>query len=266
MIRAVLFDFDGTLHDRETCVRNCIRDQFGRFADQLAPARVREFPALFNTLDRRGYVPKVEVYESMRLQLGFSLPLSQALTADYFLSYTRFCVGFPNMVETLRLLRDRGLKLAIVTNASASFQKAAIQALRIEHMFCAIVISEAEDLRKPDRRIFDLTLRRLGVVPAEAVFVGDHPETDILGAQNAGMRAIWKRDDYWGPCPFADALIDELDELPAILDRFEAGPPLDGSVLSLRSSIFPKKQQPLHTVLPWGYGRPVNPPRHESRP
>lgn len=168
----------------------------------------------------------------MRVQLGFSLPLAQALTADYFLSYSRFCVGFPQMVETLRLLRDRGLKLAIVTNASASFQKAAIQALNMEHMFDAIVISEAEDLRKPDRRIFDLTLRRLGVAQAEAVFVGDHPETDILGAQNAGMRTIWKRDDYWGPCPLADAVIDELDELPAILDRFEASPLLDRALSS----------------------------------
>jgi putative hydrolase of the HAD superfamily len=76
---------------------------------------------------------------------------------------------------------------------------------------------------KPDRRIFDLALRRLGVRPAEAVFVGDHPEIDIRGAQDADMRAIWKRDDYWGCCPFADAVIEELDELPGVLDRFDLG-------------------------------------------
>jgi putative hydrolase of the HAD superfamily len=87
-------------------------------------------------------------------------------------------------------------------------------------MFNAIVISEAGDVRKPERGIFDLTLGRLGVTPAEAVFVGDHPEIDIRGARDAGMRAIWKRDDYWGSCPFADAVIEELDELPGVLDRF----------------------------------------------
>jgi putative hydrolase of the HAD superfamily len=220
MIRAVLFDLDGTLLDRETCVRNCIRDQFARFADQLAPVGMPEFLALFSSLDQRGYVPKPVVYEQMRLELGFSWSLSKALTDDYFLAYPRFCVGFRNMVETLGLLRDRAIKLAIVTNASASFQSAAIQALRLEHMFDAIVISEAEGVRKPDRRIFELTLSRLGVDPAEAVFVGDHPEIDIQGAQNAGMRAIWKRDDYWGTCAFADAVIAELDELPGILDAF----------------------------------------------
>ena len=229
MIRAVLFDLDGTLLDRETCVRNCIQDQFARFSDRLGSVSMEEFLALFGALDQRGYVPKTEVYERMRMELGFSLPLSRALTEDYFLSYPRFCTGFPNMMETLRLLRDRGIRLAIVTNASVSFQTSAIQALRIKHLFDAIVISEGEGVRKPDSRIFDLTLARLGVAPAEAVFVGDHPEIDIQRAQSAGMRAIWKRDGYWGACAFADAVIEELQELPGVLDRFamEIFPPLD---------------------------------------
>jgi putative hydrolase of the HAD superfamily len=46
-----------------------------------------------------------------------------------------------------------------VTNASVSLQTAAIQALKIDKIFDAIVISEAEGVRKPDRRIFDLALR-----------------------------------------------------------------------------------------------------------
>jgi len=229
MIHAVLFDLDGTLHDRETCVRNCIQDQFVRFADQLAPVTTADFLALFSALDQRGYVPKPLVYQRMSTELGFSSALSEALTGDYALAYPRFCAGFPNMTETLTLLRDRGLKLAIVTNAGAAFQTAVIQALRIGHLFDAIVISEAEGVRKPDHRIFELTLERLGVEPAQAVFVGDHPETDIRGAQEAGMRAIWKYDDYWGSCPFADAVIEELDELPGVLDRFAIGmrSPLD---------------------------------------
>jgi putative hydrolase of the HAD superfamily len=87
----------------------------------------------------------------------------------------------------------------------------------VEQLFDAIVISEEVGVRKPDRRIFDLTLTRLGVEADDAVFVGDHPETDIRGAQEAGMRAIWKRDDYWGECAFADAVINRLDELPGVL-------------------------------------------------
>lgn len=222
MIRAVLFDLDGTLLDRETCVRHCVEDQFQRFADRLAPVRLADFRERFRQLEEHGYVPKEAVYQQMGVEFGFSPRLREALTADYFLAYPAFCVGFRHMLETLRLLRDRGLKLAIVTNASSSFQRAAIAALKIEHLFDAIVISEAEGVSKPDRRIFDLTLSRLGVAAGDAIFVGDHPDVDVRGAQEAGMRAIWKHDEYWGACPHADAAITELNQLTGILDRFDA--------------------------------------------
>jgi putative hydrolase of the HAD superfamily len=193
MIRGVLFDLDGTLLDREVCIRNCIENQFERFASQLAPIPKADFLALFTRLDQRGYVAKPIVYDRMRLELGFSASLSKALTDDYFLTYPRFRIGFRNMAKILAWLRQQALRLAIVTNGSTSHQSSAIQALGIDHLFDAIVISETEGVRKPDRRIFDLTLKRLGIAPAEAVFVGDHPETDIRGAQEAGIRAIWKR-------------------------------------------------------------------------
>jgi phosphoglycolate phosphatase-like HAD superfamily hydrolase len=81
MIRAVLFDLDGTLLDRETCVRNCIRDQFARFEDQLAPVTLTEFQALYHNFEQHGYVPKPVVYDQMRLKLGFSLRCPKRLRA-----------------------------------------------------------------------------------------------------------------------------------------------------------------------------------------
>jgi putative hydrolase of the HAD superfamily len=85
--------------------------------------------------------------------------------------------------------------------------------VEIAPFFDAILISEAEGLRKPDRRIFELAVSRLGVSPSDSAFVGDHPEIDVRGAQRAGLRAIWKRDVYWGACPFAEGMVDELPEL-----------------------------------------------------
>lgn len=220
MLRAVLFDLDGTLLDREICIRKCIESQFAKFADQLEPIAMPEFVALFIELDQRGYAPKPEVYDRMQVELEFPFSLSKALTDDYFQTYPTFCAGFRNLAEILDWLQQKGQRLAVVTNGSASLQSAVIQALGIQDFFDIVVISEVEGVRKPDRRIFDLTLGRLGVAHADAVFVGDHPETDIRGAQKAGIRAIWKRDDYWGLCPFADGVIDDLDELPQMLSEF----------------------------------------------
>ena len=95
-----------------------------------------------------------------------------------------------------------------------------IEALGISDYFDTTVISEVEGVSKPDRRIFEIAMDRLGVTANQAVFVWDHPDVDIRGAQNAGMRAIWKRDEYWGPCSFADGVIDGLHELREVLDAY----------------------------------------------
>jgi putative hydrolase of the HAD superfamily len=217
-IRAVLFDLDGTLLDRQTCVRNCVADQYERFAGRLGSATRADFMELFLRLDQRGYVEKPLVYDSMGRELGFSPELARPLTEDYFAAYPRFSVGFANLTETLAELRGRDLRLGIVTNGRAALQSPAIETLGIAGFFDAVAISKVEGVAKPDSRIFHLTLNRVGVSPADAVFVGNHPHEDIRGAQQAGLRAIWMRDDYFGPCTFADAVIDELSELPGALD------------------------------------------------
>ena len=85
--------------------------------------------------------------------------------------------------------------------------------------FDVVLISEAEGVRKPDRAIFARALERCGVAPADAIFVGDHPEVDVAGARAAGMVPVWKRVPYW-KMAFEDVLIvDTLSEiLPTCLD------------------------------------------------
>jgi FMN phosphatase YigB (HAD superfamily) len=56
------------------------------------------------------------------------------------------------------------------------------------------------------------------------VFVGDRPIDDIEGAGNAGMFTVWIANDYApGDGSSADAVIEDLRELPAVLDKFQMG-------------------------------------------
>jgi FMN phosphatase YigB (HAD superfamily) len=90
--------------------------------------------------------------------------------------------------------------------------------------FQVILSSASLGIRKPNPSIFRAVLERLGVSPAQAVMVGDSLGADILGAHNAGMRAIWITRRAATPANRAhedtirpDAIISTLSELPALL-------------------------------------------------
>jgi len=217
MIRAIVFDLDGTLFDRATSVQRCIEAQYYRCAQALFSMTREAYVLRFLELDARGYTPKDTVYS--QLSSEFSLPpgSSELLYTDFYAHYHRHAIGFPNLQPTLRRLREQGVSLGIVTNGSESHQRATIRALEIESYFDAILVSEAEGVRKPDPRIFRRVCERLHVTPAETIYVGDHPEVDIEGARSSGLWSVWRRDPYWGECLSADAIIDDLSEVPSLL-------------------------------------------------
>lgn len=97
--------------------------------------------------------------------------------------------------------------------------------LGFEVYFVTISISEREGLRKPAPAIFHQAVERLGSTVERAAVVGDNPVADIAGARNAGLRAIWKRDPLCQLPPEADAVIDDLGELPGVVWRLSAGSP-----------------------------------------
>ena len=91
----------------------------------------------------------------------------------------------------------------------------------------------AQDHRvaKPDKGIFEVVERQLGVGPEACVLVGDHPLNDVAGAKRAGWRAVWidrDGDGAFTPHPGheeapPDAVVTTLADLPAALQRLESG-------------------------------------------
>jgi putative hydrolase of the HAD superfamily len=121
----------------------------------------------------------------------------------------------------LNRLKQQGYLLGIVSNGLGTFQSRTVEGLGIQDYFEVILISEIEQVRKPEAEIFRRAVKRLGVTVKNSVFIGDHPEADIMGAKNAEMKTIWKRSLYWQEAKEADAIIDELNEIPSILEQFE---------------------------------------------
>ncbi|MBI2204872.1 MAG: HAD family hydrolase [Candidatus Rokubacteria bacterium] len=83
-------------------------------------------------------------------------------------------------------------RLAVVSNFDYTPTALGIlEAGGVVDLFATIVVSDEVGWRKPRREIFDVALERLGVAPADAVFVGDRADIDVLGAQRVGMRVAW---------------------------------------------------------------------------
>jgi putative hydrolase of the HAD superfamily len=95
----------------------------------------------------------------------------------------------PGCREALTELRARGLTLGIVSNFDRRLPRL-LEGLAIAPLIDAVVLPSDAGAEKPDPRIFQLALERLGTPAAASVFVGDSVERDIAGARAAGMRAI----------------------------------------------------------------------------
>lgn len=222
MRQAVLFDLDGTLLDRETSIEQFIAAQYDRLITHVGHIPKIDYVTRFIELDCHGHVWKDKVYQRLVTEFEISKVNWQILLEDYETQFQYHCVPFGSLVEMLSVLKQKDYLLGIVTNGLGQFQTRSIMGLGIQDYFDAILISEVEQVRKPQLEIFQRAMERLGVLAQHSVFVGDHPEADILGAKNAKMRAVWKRNSQWLEAKEADAIINELHEIPSILEQFRS--------------------------------------------
>jgi FMN phosphatase YigB (HAD superfamily) len=102
---------------------------------------------------------------------------------------------FPDVLPTLTWLRDRGIRLAAVTNRGFSGPRfhEELRDLGLEEMFEETVISCDVGYMKPHPRIFQHALELMRVGPTETAMVGDSLRADVEGSNALGMTAIWRR-------------------------------------------------------------------------
>jgi len=121
---------------------------------------------------------------------------------------------YPDVIEVLDWLA-RHFTVIAVTNGNAN-----LQTIGIDHYFDGIVSSVSVGVAKPAQPIFDEAVRQSGVVSGDILHVGDHPLTDVSGAQRAGLLAAWiNRDGATWPDehPPADVEIADMHELQRLL-------------------------------------------------
>ena len=119
---------------------------------------------------------------------------------------------YDDVLPTLGDLRERGLRLALVSNTARDLDAFVVHhALEVD----AAVSSRAHGKVKPHESIFRAVLELLRIAPGEAAMVGDSPEDDIEGARALGIRPfLLDRGDRF---PEAEQRLTDLRQLPAAL-------------------------------------------------
>ena len=102
---------------------------------------------------------------------------------------------YPDVLPCLKYWQQQEIDLGIISNFDSRLI-AVLKALDLEHFFTSITISSVAGFAKPEQNIFDIALKKHGLVPQEAWHIGDSKNEDYIGAKNVGINAFWLNRDY----------------------------------------------------------------------
>lgn len=216
MIRAVLFDFDDTLGNREEYAYAFFKDIIEEntdITDLLEKEAVLQDLMLW---DEHGNITKTHITDMLEKKYGIILPYEDFKTYwnDHLWEYT---VAFEHAEETLQILQ-KDYKLGIITNGPSYGQRKKLEKSGLAGYFASehVIVSGDYPYHKPDQRLFETAAQRLGVSVEECVFVGDIFTNDVYGALKSGMKAVW----IWNGnrrCSLDIPVIRDISELPQVL-------------------------------------------------
>jgi putative hydrolase of the HAD superfamily len=192
-IKAVFFDIDNTLFDSTTLAKMARINAIKAMIESGLPIdSVDEGYSLLTFLVKK-YGPNYDKHFDKLLEtLGCNK--EPKIIAAGIVAYHDTKVAYinpdPHVIPTLIALRDRGLKLGVISNGRAVKQWEKIIRLRLHHFLHTVIISEEVGFEKPHPEIFKVALAKLGIAPKEAIYVGDQLEIDVLGANKAGLTSV----------------------------------------------------------------------------
>jgi len=215
VLSAVGFDLDYTLavpeRDRATILAETV-ERVG------APEITRE-EYLAAHRDHLAAETRAPVFEALLPDDAGVAP--EDLAAAYRAGVEAALVPVPGAVDLVESLRDR-YRVALLTDGPVRAQQGKLERLGWTDLFDAVVITGSLPAPKPDWRAFDHLLDAMETPPWTTAYVGDHPEVDVRGANDAGLRPVHVvYDGGPDPAPEADAVVQRdalATDLPDALE------------------------------------------------
>lgn len=190
MIKAVLFDLDNTLIDFMRMKRMASEAAVSAMVDYgLQMDEEKALQKLFKMYNDYGFEDQAifdRFIEEVQGEMDYRI-LAGAIAA-YRKVKSGYLATYPHARYTLIKLRERGLKLGIVSDAPRKQAWLRLAELNLMEFFHTIIAVGGTGKEKPHKMPFELALKKLGMNAEEILFVGDNPERDIHGAKKVGMQ------------------------------------------------------------------------------
>lgn len=202
MVRHLLFDLDDTLWD---CAGNSVLSlrklyeahnlaQYFESFDDFNRRYQRNNDILWAGLPDNGKTVaevRIERFVMTLNEVGQDGQLfGDKLNEDYMRLMVKCPGTMPYAYEVLSKLSQR-YKIDIITNGISDVQRGKLQASGLDKYVSQIFVSDEIGAMKPKPEYFDAVMAQIGCPRAECIVIGDNPVTDIKGAIDAGIGAIW---------------------------------------------------------------------------
>lgn len=212
-VKAVLFDLDDTLFDHLYSTRqglHAVCQAYPCFQQRPLDELFSDYTRLLDEVHLRVLEGSLTIDEARRERFRRFFLLHGSETEDLLTAtehaamlhretYQASRQVVAGAIPLLEHLRGK-VKVAVVTNNLVAEQVEKLSHLRMDHLIDELVTSEETGSIKPDAGIFRVALERLACDAREAVMIGDSWRSDVLGARNAGIRALWFNRTGL-PCP-----------------------------------------------------------------
>ena len=219
MINSFLFDLDDTIISREKAFEGVLNSFISEWFNSFSQSDKKALFRTLNNWDQRGLVDRTEYLQKILDNYQDIDKNLSELTKFYWKTFVESVIPDKKANNFLKKLNQKNISWGIVTNGDEN-QYSKIQKAELTELCPFVVVSDIFGTRKPHEKIFEYALEKLGSKKEETLFVGDTIETDIIGAQNFGIKSAWIHHNRIWPTHMnsPEMIISHITDLNILLE------------------------------------------------
>ena len=188
-VKAIIFDAYGTLFDVNSAAEKCkdkIGDKWEPFANFWRTTQL-EYTWLRSLMGRHKDFWQITEDSLDKSMKAFKIEFSMR---DELLNLYKVLSPFKEVQETLKTLKEKKLKLAILSNGTPSLLNELVKSNNLENLFDDIFSIEEVGVYKPNSKVYDMPVKKYKIRKDEIAFLSANT-WDVSGGGNYGYQAIW---------------------------------------------------------------------------